>query len=99
MDALAHRVSRTLAGKPSSTPGSQGMTPEQQSALKTVGAAALLSFVEVYDALEAAAIAVVDESGKGAQQYMGHRWVWCGPAKSLVQFSKLSMLCPSTGIQ
>lgn len=75
-DALAHRVARTLAGKPTSSPapGTEGITPEQQSALKTVGAAALLSFVEVYDALEAAAIAVVDESGKGAEQYMGHRY-------------------------
>jgi len=50
------------------------VTPEQRSALKVVGAAGLLAYVEVYDALENAARTVLMQSGDQCQQFVEYKY-------------------------
>ena len=58
----------------SATPAAGDVQPEQRSALKTIGAGGLLAYVQVYDALEHAALLALVGSGDAAAHYCRHRW-------------------------
>jgi len=50
------------------------VTPEERSALKTVGAAGLMAYVQVYDSLEQAAKQVMAHSMEGTHQYIHYKY-------------------------
>ena len=83
--ALALRIAKALPGhsdRPTAAAcaangtangGGAELRPEERSAFKTVGAAGLVAYVQVYDALEDAARAVLEHSAGAAAQYIGYK--------------------------
>eukprot|EP00878_Enallax_costatus_P020376 GHUV01021533.1.p1 GENE.GHUV01021533.1~~GHUV01021533.1.p1 ORF type:complete len:408 (+),score=149.45 GHUV01021533.1:217-1440(+) len=71
--AVALAIAKTLPGHKKKKPG-ELVSPEERSALHTVGAAGLIAFVDVYDSLEAAAKKVLAQSGDASQQYISYKY-------------------------
>lgn len=76
--ATALAIAKSLPGhkkqaKRSSGSSSEIVTPEERSALHTVGAAGLVAFVDVYDSLEQAAKVVLAQSGDATTQYIRYK--------------------------
>jgi hypothetical protein len=76
--ATALAIAKTLPGHKkrstgSSSSSSEIVTPEERSALHTVGAAGLVAFVDVYDSLEQAAKVVLAQSGEATTQYITYK--------------------------
>lgn len=77
--ATALAIAKSLPGhkkqaKRSSGSSSEIVTPEERSALHTVGAAGLVAFVDVYDSLEQAAKVVLAQSGDATTQYIRYKY-------------------------
>jgi hypothetical protein len=75
--ATALAIAKTLPGHKKRSSGSSSsseiVTPEERSALHTVGAAGLVAFVDVYDSLEQAAKVVLAQSGEATTQYITYK--------------------------
>ncbi|KAF8071025.1 hypothetical protein HT031_001107 [Scenedesmus sp. PABB004] len=73
--ATAIAIARSLPGhgKARKAEG-ELVSAEERSVLHTVGAAGLVAFVDVYDALEAAAGVVLAQSAEATQQYMAYKY-------------------------
>jgi hypothetical protein len=74
--ATALAIAKTLPGHKKRSSGSSTseiVTPEERSALHTVGAAGLVAFVDVYDSLEQAAKVVLAQSGEATTQYITYK--------------------------
>lgn len=81
----AHAICKAMPGSSRSRPaGSSGtghpgatateeVTPGERSVMKTIGAAGLLAYVDVYDSLESAAKLVLLKSGTASQSYIGYK--------------------------
>ncbi|KAF6265793.1 senescence-associated protein-domain-containing protein [Scenedesmus sp. NREL 46B-D3] len=77
--ATALAIARSLPGHKkqpnrSGGSGSEFASPEERSALHTVGAAGLVAFVDVYDSLEQAAKVVLAQSGDATSQYITYKY-------------------------
>eukprot|EP00775_Hariotina_reticulata_P009664 gene9664-9823_t len=71
--STALMIAKALPGHKKKKPGELA-TPEERSALHTMGAAGLVAFVDVYDSLEAAAKVVFAQSADATTQYITYKY-------------------------
>eukprot|EP00879_Flechtneria_rotunda_P001609 GHRR01001769.1.p1 GENE.GHRR01001769.1~~GHRR01001769.1.p1 ORF type:complete len:345 (+),score=146.16 GHRR01001769.1:601-1635(+) len=71
--AAALTIAKSLPGHKKKQPG-ELVSPEERSALHTVGAAGLIAFVDVYDSLEVAAKSVLGQSAEATSQYISYKY-------------------------
>jgi hypothetical protein len=72
--ATALAIAKSLPGHKKKKKNGELVTPEERSALHTVGAAGLVAFVDVYDSLESAAKLVLTQSADASQQYILYKY-------------------------